>query len=153
MKLFSIIGYSSLLTIVLWDLIFDFNEKNIAYAYYKGHQLTHEGLKALVPIIIIMTYVPLFIEIFRKKLLLDYLTVLINIPCMYIFFAVLIPNQTELLKLTVDDSKTNHYLDINKQYHLILLGVFFSSLVFQSISHQFRMNSLKKFKFLKDKVE
>jgi hypothetical protein len=134
MRILSIIGLSSLLTILLWDLKYDHNAPIVSYAYYQGDRNAETIFKLAIPIIIILSFLPLLINLVFKRKLLDILTFLISLPALYLFTQVLIPNQEKLVVLEVTDPTLSNHYKINKDNHLIVFIIVSACLILQVIA-------------------
>ena len=131
---FSILGFMSLFTIVIWDLKYDFADYETSFYYYYGDQTAQPIFKLYVPILLVLTAISLVSNIIKNCKFTDILTVLVTLPTLYIFAVILIPNQELLGSLTSKDTKVPELCEVNKYFHLVLLPIMFFATVFQTMS-------------------
>ncbi len=130
---FSAFGFSFLSAVVVLDLKFDFeSNKQITHAYYITHQTAQMPIPLLIPFIIAIIFIPLALNLLiAKNKGYDLVTLLLNIPTLYIFIVILVPNQEELVKYSYNDPEIIGNYEVNKDWHMFLLPLLLASMVFQ----------------------
>jgi len=144
----SALGFSFLAAVVTWDLNFDYaGNKEITHSYYKTVHSAPMPFPLVIPMIIVITFIPLVINLLKSESKLplncievlrlkfyDILTVILNIPTLYIFIVILTPNQEEQVKYKFDDPKIANNFEINRYWHLVILPLMILSMIIQVLA-------------------
>ena len=85
----------------------------------------------IIPGVIVLIFVPLIINLILKFKALDLLTVVINVPLLYIFVNILIPNQEHQVKYKFNDPSIANNFEVNKYWHLVILPILVLSVFMQ----------------------
>ena len=127
-------GYTGLIAILLWDIIFDFTpNKEDTRNFYTVMRKDAFPFNLTVPFFILLSLIPLIANLLMGIKVLDMLTFALGLPSLYIFVGVLIPAQKEIVKHAASDSSVAHYYEVCKIGHLFLLLIAVLSLIFQLI--------------------
>jgi len=143
----SAILFSFIAAIVTIDLRHDFTKNPImSHAYYTGEREAPIIFHLIVPIAILISVCSLIINLVRYCKVLDFLTVLINLPALYIFVGILIPNQDALVLEDSNSDATIKYILVNRQWHLVILVINIFSILLQVLARRSEINDKSKVK-------
>ncbi len=127
--------FSFMTAILVLDLRHDYcSDINLVQSYYLGVENAPLIFHLVIPIVIVILSISLIINIFRFFRIYDIITMILNIPCLYIFLNILIPNQNQLKLTSVNDSAIFTYVEVNKYWHLVLLIINIVSILLQVLA-------------------
>ena len=142
---YSAIGFAMLTVIALWDVFADYSPYNEAtYHYFKTMRNLPFHFAIVVPGVILVTMIPLFYNLVKYFKFLDILTVFINLPILYAFVKVLIPEEDKLITLNINSSEFQKTKEIIKFWHTLMVPLLIGSIVLQLLASCNSENNLKE---------
>lgn len=141
----SSICFSIIFCFCVWDIKYDIQSFEDTYNFYYVHYNSPLIFQLYVHFIVVILAIDLIYKIFKYANIVDVLTFLINIPVIYGFVTINVPNQIKIVELGLSnlENAKPHY-EANKNCHINICGIIFISIILQLISGQNCCNSTSK---------